>query len=90
MPQISSLARQRSEEAGIEHRIEHLRAAAQLLGKARRRAEDRGDEIEQARIGLEQREELHACRQAREEPVEGDEGLVGIAGAREACQQAPA
>ena len=38
--------------------------ARQVVGEARRRADDLGDEIEQARVRIEQREDLHAGRQA--------------------------
>ena len=58
-----------------------------LLGKTRRGAEDRADEIEQAGIGPEQGKELHAGRKPGEEAVEGDEGLIGIAAPGERGEQ---
>ena len=66
----------------VEHGVEHLGATATAArrGAAPSRGSWRSDR--EARIGLEQREQLHARRQAGEKPVEGDEGVIGIAGSR--------
>ena len=49
-------------------------------GEARRAAHDRGDQLEQRRVGLEQREELDAGRQVAEEEIEVQQRLVGRGG----------
>ena len=69
---------QRTEETPIQHGIEDLGPVAQFLGEARRGAEDGADQIKQARFGFEQRKKLDTGRQPGEEPVKGDESLIGI------------
>ena len=71
---------QAAEEARIEHGIERAAALAQDAREPRRRAHDGGDQLEQARVLFQQREQLHAGRQLGQEAVEADEGQVGIGG----------
>ena len=58
-----------------------------MLGKPGCCAKNGPDKVEQSRIGFEQRKELHPCRKAREEPIESNESLIGIAGTRESRQE---
>ena len=69
---------QAAEEAGVQHGIEHAPALAQDAGEPGGGAHDGGNHLEQGRLLLEQREQLHARRHLGEEPVEADEGEVGI------------
>ena len=57
-------------------------------GEARRAAHDRRDQLEQRRVGLEQREELHAGRQVAEEEIEVQQRLVGRGGRAQRLQEA--
>ena len=79
---------QRTIEGGRQHRIEQLGAARQMGGEARRAAHDRRDQLEQRRIGLEQREELDAGRQVAEEEIEVQQRLVGRGGRAQRLQEA--
>ncbi len=65
---------QAAEEARIEHGIERAPALAQDAREPRRRAHDGGQQLEQARVLLQEREQLHAGRQLGQEAVEADEG----------------
>ena len=58
-----------------------------MFGKAGCRAEDRSEKPEQPGIGLEKGEELDSGRQPAEETVEGEEGLIGIAGGSQCGEQ---
>ena len=78
---------QRPVEVRRQHRIEQERAAREMGGKARRAAHDGGDQLEQRRVGLEQREELHAGRQVAEEEVEVQQRLVGRGGRAQRLQE---
>ncbi|MFO0004763.1 MAG: hypothetical protein ACK559_26900, partial [bacterium] len=70
-----------------EHEVEQRRARTQLVGEPRRAAHDLGDEAEQMRIGMAQREQLHARWQPRHVTVEIDEGGLGVGRASERAQQ---
>ncbi len=52
--------------------------AGQVVSQRRRRAEDSGDAVEQARIALKQRQELHAGGQPREQFLEPAERNVRL------------
>ena len=65
---------------GVEHGIEHAPALAQDAREPRRRAHDGGDQLDQARVLLQEREQLHARGQLGQEAVEADEGEIGIGG----------
>ena len=80
--------RQRTIEGGRQHRIEQQGATRQMGGKARCAAHDRRDQLEQRRIGLEQREELDAGRQVAEEEIEVQQRLVGRGGRAQRLQEA--
>ena len=58
-----------------------------MMRQRRGAAHDLGEQVEQARILIEQREQLHARRQAVEEFVEADEGGVGIGGPGQGREQ---
>src|SRR3546814_5475763 len=60
----------------------------QPVGQAWRIAQDLRHDVEQRRIGVEKREELHARRQPPEKFVESREGGVGIGGLGEGFQEA--
>ena len=79
--------RQRIVEVGRQHRIEQHGAPRELRRKARRAAHDRGDQLEQRRVRLEQREELHAGRQVAEEEIEIEQRLVGRRGVAQRLEQ---
>ena len=79
-----------AEEGRLDQRVEDMGALDDGLGQPRGGAQDRGEQVEQAGIGTEQREELDAGRQPGEEAVEGGEGGVGILGPGERLEQAPA
>ena len=70
--------RQRLEEVGRQHGVEQVDIAAQEPGEAWGRSGEIGQQRQQARIGAEQREELHARRQAADELVEQAERRIGI------------
>ena len=72
--------RQHAERAGIEHRIEQTPSARKYARQTRRRAHDVGEQAQQARIGAQQRKELHTGRQLGDEAVEAGEGAIGIGG----------
>ncbi len=78
---------QAAEEAGVEHGVEHAPALAQDAGEPGRGAHDGGDHLEQGRLLLQEREQLHARRQLGEEAVEADEGEIGIGGLGERLDQ---
>ena len=79
--------RQRVEEAARQHRLQQIGVTAQMVSQARRAAHDLRDQVEQAGIGVEQREQLHPGRQMAEELVEAGEGDIGMGGARQRFQQ---
>ena len=79
---------QRPVEVGREHRIQKEGAAREVGREARRAAHDRGQQFEQRRVGLEQREELHPGRQVAEEQVEVQQSLVRCGRASQLLQQA--
>ena len=56
-------------------------------GETRRAAHDGRDQFEERRIGLEQREKLHARRQMGQKTVELGEGHIGIGGRCQRRQQ---
>jgi hypothetical protein len=64
-----------------------VRSARHDVGKAGRRAHDRRQEVEKARIGVQQRKELNASGQARQERVETQERLIGLARLAEGFEQ---
>src|SRR3546814_10742783 len=65
-----------------------MRVMTQPVGQAWRIAHDLRHDVEQRRIGVEKREELHARRQPPEKFVESREGGVGIGGLGEGFQEA--
>ena len=79
--------RQRAEEGRVEQRVHHMGAAHDGFGQARRRGQHRHQQVEQAGIGLQQREKLDAGRHAAEEAVEGGEGGIGALAARQGLQE---
>ena len=81
------LVGQAAEEAGIEHGVEHAPALAQDAGEPGRGAHDGGDHLQQGRLLLQEREQLHPRGQLGEEPVEADEGEIGIGGLGERLDQ---
>ena len=81
------LVGQAAEEARVEHGVERAAALAQDAREPRRRAHDGGDQLEQARVLLQEREQLHAGRQLGQEAVEADEGEIGIGGLGERLDQ---
>ena len=78
----------RLQEVGRQHGLEQARVSAEVAGKARRRAHQVGDQGKQARIGAEQREQLHARRQVGHELVESGEGGIGLGLIGERAEQA--
>ena len=78
------------EKGRLQQRVEHARAPGDRFGELGRRAHDRGDEFEQARLRDQQREELHAGRQFRDELVESRERRVGVLRSRRGLRAAPA
>ena len=67
----------RVEKVGAQHAFQDLGVAAQVLGQARRGADDLRHQVEEFRPGIEHGKELHAGRQSGEETVETDKGIVG-------------
>ena len=53
------------EEAPVQHRIQHTRAGAQLLGQARGGSQNGCDEIKQVGVGLQHGKKLNPGGQAR-------------------------
>ena len=84
---ISSLGGMRAKKPGSRTASRTLGRCDSSLGEPRRRAKDRRDQIQKLWIGLEQREQLDARRQAGQKPVEGDEGEIGIAALGERRQK---
>jgi len=84
--------RDRREEVAIEHGVERRRPPGQGRGQLRRIGHDLDDQLEQARLGQEQRLDLHAGGQALEEGREAHEGGVrgagGVGGFQQARRQA--
>ncbi len=76
--------RRRGEEAGAQHAVEEMRMFGQRVGEPWRAAHDLGDQVEESRIGVQQRKNLHARGKPREEFVELEKGRVGL---RRACQR---
>src|SRR5690606_20386346 len=60
-----------------EDRIEDDRVAAQMLREVRRAPQDLRYEVQQPRVRVKEREQLHAGGQAREKPIEPAEAFVG-------------
>ena len=79
--------RDRLEEIGRQHGIEQADVAAEVAGKPGCDAHQVGDQGQQARIGAEQREQLHAGRQAADELVEAGERRIRLGLRRERVQQ---
>jgi hypothetical protein len=52
----------RREELLGQHRVEKRRSLRQLLGQVRCPGHDLGDQLQQAWVSMEQREELHPSR----------------------------
>ena len=80
-------ARDRLEEVGRQHGVEQAHVAAEMAGEPRCCPHQVGDQGQQARIGAEQREQLHAGRQAADELVEAGERCVRLGLGRERVQQ---
>ena len=79
--------RQRVEHAGIEHGIEQAAAARQAVRQPRRGTHDVGKQPQQAGIGAQQREKLHARRQRGDEAVEACQRPIGVGGVGERRDQ---
>ena len=80
-------ARQLSQQSRIEHAVEDMRLGGDDLGQPRRRRHDVDDEEKQGRIVAQQREKLNAGRQAGDEVVEAQQGLVGTGALAEDAQE---
>ncbi len=78
--------RPRLEETAADHRVEHLRIASQVLRQRRRGGGDVDDQVDELRIGAEQREHLHARGQAGKEGVELFQRLLRFGGLLQAGQ----
>ena len=79
--------RQRAEEAGSISASSTWGWCGERLGEARRGAEHARDQSDEIGVLPQQREELGAAVQAAEKAVEGDEGGIGILGARECVDE---
>ena len=79
--------RQFREQRRVEQPVENMRPARDDAGQPGRGAHDGGKQLQQAGIGLQQREKLDAGRQAGEELVEAHQRLVGLACLAESLQQ---
>ena len=66
------------EEVGGEHRLQEVDATGELAGEARGRAHEVGQEGEEVQVLAQEREDLHARRQAGQELVEQAEGGIGV------------
>ena len=75
------------EEVPGHHGVEHRRVAAEILGERGRRGGDVHDQVHQMGVGLEQREELRARGQPREEALERGQRLVGAGRGVDALHQ---
>ena len=81
--------RQALEEIRGEHGVEQVDMAAQLARQARGRAHQVGQELQELRVGAQQREQLHAGRQPGHELVEQPKrARRGPAAPRSACRSA--
>ena len=76
------------EDAGVDRRVENMRMVDHHASEPRRAAENIGEELADARIGFQEREEFDRRRHARERGVETGERGVGIAGAGEGLHEA--
>ncbi len=77
---------QRAVEIRADDRVEHAGVAAEIAGQFGGGAADVDEQVEKRRVGVEEREELHAGGQAREEAVERAQRLVGVVGGGEAAE----
>ena len=68
-------------ERAADHRVENAGVLAQVFCQRRRCADDVDQQIDQLRICLEQRKQLHARRQPRQKPVKRAQCLVRSGGA---------
>ena len=80
---VGELRLQRAERRGIrlvrrEQALERARHVGEMVGERGRGAEHGGDAVEQRRVALEQRQQLHPGGQAGEETLEPDESLVRL------------
>ena len=80
-------ARPGRKEAAPQNRVQNPRMPRQIGGKTRRAAADVDQQLDQLGVCLEQGKDLHPGRQRGQKAVESRQGLVRVAGARQARQQ---
>ena len=66
------------QEGLAQDAVQQMRVSAQQVGKPGRPAHDLGHKQQQRRVGVEEREELHAGWKLRQEAVETQERRVGL------------
>ena len=79
--------RPRRKERATDHRVQHPRMPRQILREAGRGCGDIDDQVDQRRVGFKQRENLHARRQAAQEPVQRHQRFVRVGGAGQTGQK---
>ena len=80
-------ARPWRKEPPVQHRIQHIGIARQIARQARRGGADIDDQINQRRIGLEQRKQLNTGWQATKKAVEIQKRLIRACRRLKAAQQ---
>ena len=77
----------RADPAGIDRRVEHMRALGDDPGQARRAAEEIAEQFAHRRVGAQDRQQLHRARHTRQRRVERAQRRVGVARAGKGGEQ---